>query len=148
MKAKFKPTLRVVRHSISGAVCSGAVLLMASGAPAQNLFEADGSSGNIFEFTTAGTKSTFASGLSDPLGLAFNSAGDLFETDYGSGKIYEFTQAGVRSTFASGLVNPEGLAFGVAGRRCRCNHRPLPPHPMKMIVKFSCWALRSMTFRF
>ena len=63
----------------------------------------------------AEVRSTFASGLNEPSGLAFNSAGDLFETDLGSGNIYEFTPGGTRSTFASGLSNPNGLAFNSAG---------------------------------
>ncbi len=77
-----------------------------------DLFESDQGSGNIFEFTPGGTRSTFASGLT-PRGLAFNSAGNLFEGD-GSGNIYEFSPGGTRSTFASGLT-PEGLAFNSAG---------------------------------
>ena len=64
-------------------------------------------SGNIYEFTPGGVQSTFASGLNDPDGMAFNSAGDLFEADYGSGNIYEFTPGGVKSTFASGLNDPD-----------------------------------------
>ncbi len=86
-------------------------------AVAQNLFEADLNSGNIYEFTNgvAAEKGTFASGLSGPIGLAFNSAGNLFELDSGSGNIYEFTNnAGTLSsnyvTFASGLNSPRGLA--------------------------------------
>src|SRR5208282_429097 len=75
------------------------------------LFEADGGSGTIYEFTPGGARSTFASGLSSPYGLVFNSAGDLFEADSGSGNIYEFTPGGARSTFASGLANPIALAF-------------------------------------
>jgi len=38
---------------------------------AGNLFETDFISGNIYEFATDGTRSTFASGLSAPSGLAF-----------------------------------------------------------------------------
>ena len=38
-------------------------------------------SGNIYEFTPGGVQSTFASGLSAPNELAFNSAGDLFVAD-------------------------------------------------------------------
>ena len=72
-------------------------------------------SGNIYEFTPSGAQSTFASGLNQPSGLAFDSAGNLFETDYGSGNIYEFTPSGVQSTFASGLNGPQGLAFDSAG---------------------------------
>jgi DNA-binding beta-propeller fold protein YncE len=65
-------------------------------------------------------RSTFASGLSNPWGLAFNSAGDLFETDEESGNIYKFTPGGVRSTFASGFGfggggGLDGLAFNNAG---------------------------------
>jgi glucose/arabinose dehydrogenase len=60
-------------------------------------------------------KSTFASGLNGPEGLAVDSAGDLFEADHGSGKIYEFTPGGTRSTFASGLSGPCALAFNSAG---------------------------------
>jgi sugar lactone lactonase YvrE len=86
---------------------------------AGNLFVADGS-GNIYEFTPGGTRSTFASCLS-PTSLAFDIAGNLFEGDWGggqstiSGSIYEFTPGGTQSTFASGLENPVGLAFDRAG---------------------------------
>ena len=68
-------------------------------------------SGNIYEFTPGGARSTFASGLDDPFGLAFNGAGDLFEADYGSGNIYEFTPGGTQSTFASG-VGPPCIVLG------------------------------------
>ena len=50
-------------------------------AEAQNLFVSDNSSGNIYKFRPDGTRSTFASGLSYPQGLAFDSAGDLFVAD-------------------------------------------------------------------
>src|SRR5208282_2438940 len=60
--------------------------------------------------------STFASGLFEPEGLAFNSAGDLFvSVGAASGSILEFTPGGVQSTFVSGLVNPSVLAFDGAG---------------------------------
>ena len=80
-----------------------------------NLFVTDSSSGNIYEYTLGGVRSTFASGLANPAGLAFNSAGDLFEADLSSGNIYEFTPGGAQSTFASGLNAPAGLAFDSAG---------------------------------
>jgi glucose/arabinose dehydrogenase len=78
---------------------------------AGNLFEADWGSDNIYEFTTGGTQSIFASGLDGPTGLAFDSAGNLFEADFWSNNIYKFTSGGTRSTFASGLYHPYGLAF-------------------------------------
>jgi len=118
MKTKFKSTIHAACHSFSGVVCAGAVLLIASNAQAQNLFASDYYSGNIYEYTPSGVQSTFASGLADPFGLAFNSAGNLFEADgneqpFPSGTIYEFTTNGVRTTFASEAAG--GLAFDSAG---------------------------------
>ena len=80
----------------------------------QALFVSD-ASGNIYEFTPGGSRTTFASGLSLPEGLVFNSAGNLFVADAKSVSIYEFTPDGVQSTFASGLGDPMGLAFNSAG---------------------------------
>jgi len=96
------------------------LLALSSSGPAQNLFEADEDSGNIYEFTTNGVQSTFASGLSFPAGLAFNSAGDLFVACGGgsgetAGYIADITPAGVQSTFVSNLDKPSGLAFDSAG---------------------------------
>jgi hypothetical protein len=82
---------------------------------AQNVFVAAGD-GNVYEYTTNGAQSPFASGLSgDEEGVAFDSAGNLFVADAGNNAIYKFTANGVRSTFASGLNTPRGLAFDVAG---------------------------------
>jgi hypothetical protein len=120
MKTKFKSSIRATCHLFGGAVCAGAVMLISTSAQAQNLFVSDYAndtvgSGNIYEYMPSGVQSTFASGLSGPAGLAFNSAGDLFEADELSGNIYEFTPGGVQSAFASGLPNPNGLAFDSAG---------------------------------
>src|SRR5438105_4423846 len=76
-----------------------------------DLFESDQGSSTIFKFTPAGVKSTFASGLNTPTGLAFDASGNLFEADQASGRIFKFTPAGAKSTFASGLNEPSGLAF-------------------------------------
>ena len=92
-----------------------ATILSPALAQGQNLFVSDRTgdfSANICEFTPGGTRSTFASGLNEPFGLAFDSAGNLFVADL-SGNIYEFTPDGTRSTFASGLATPEFLAFQV-----------------------------------
>jgi hypothetical protein len=74
MKAKTNSLLRAAGHSIGAAVCAGAVLLIATCAQAQSLFVSDNSSGNIYEFQPDGTRTTFASGLTYPIGLAFDSA--------------------------------------------------------------------------
>jgi hypothetical protein len=78
------------------------------------LYVASQSGNNIIEIPQVGLRRTFASGLDDPNGLAFDSAGDLFEADLDSGNIYEFTVSPVEKKkigFASGLDEPVGLAF-------------------------------------
>ena len=80
-----------------------------------DLFEADYYSNTIYKFVPDGTRSTFATGLNYPLGLAFDGAGNLFAADNGSGTIYKFAPDGTRSTFASGLNQPWGLTFDSAG---------------------------------
>jgi hypothetical protein len=56
-------------------------------------------------------QSTFASGLDEPQGLAFDSEGNLYEADYLGENIYKFTTNGVQSTFAFGLPDTTALAF-------------------------------------
>ncbi len=77
-------------------------------------------SGTIYKFTPTGVRTTFASGLSEPAGLAFDRAGNLFVADgfdmvTGHGNVYKFTPTGVRTTFASGLNTPFALAFDSRG---------------------------------
>jgi hypothetical protein len=55
----------------------GVIFLLAITAHAQNLYVTT-NRGVIFEYTPGGTQSTFASGLSMPRGLAFDSIGNLF----------------------------------------------------------------------
>src|SRR5215468_6077008 len=71
--------------------------------------------GSIFKFTPNGTKTTFASGLGNPEGLVFDSAGNLFEADFGTDTIFKFTLDGTKTSFASGLSAPVGLAFDSSG---------------------------------
>lgn len=84
-------------------------------ASSQQLYEADTGSGKILQFTSAGGASTFASGLNDPAGLAFDAGGNLFVAASGSGRIVKITPAAAKSTFASGLDEPTGLAFDASG---------------------------------
>jgi DNA-binding beta-propeller fold protein YncE len=71
--------------------------------------------GGIHKFTPARMLTKFATGLRNPISLAFDSAGNLFESDLGSGRILQFTPDGKQSTFASALSFPAGLAFDCAG---------------------------------
>ena len=75
---------------------------------AGNLFAADGHS--VSKFAVDGTRSTFATGLKEPLGLSFDSKGNLFVSDLGTNSIYKLTPAGEKSTFASG-ISSVGMAF-------------------------------------
>src|SRR5581483_11084679 len=79
------------------------------------LYEADTGSGKILEFTSSGVESTFASGLNQPAGLAFDPSGNLFVSASGTGRIVKFTPGGIKSTFATGLDQPTGLAFDASG---------------------------------
>ena len=118
LQEKGKSIIPAARHAFGGVFCAGAVLLIVSSVQAQNLFVTGWSSGSVYEYTPGGSRSTFASGISNPAGLAFDRAGNLFvasRDEVGSSAIYEFTPGGVQSTFATGLNNPNGLAFNSAG---------------------------------
>ena len=99
----------------AGSSLAWVLLLAALSASAQNLFVADKGSGNIYQYTHGGERSTFASGLNSPFGLAFDSEGNLYVTSLAGGSITKFTPSGAQSTFASGLTEPCGLAFDSEG---------------------------------
>src|ERR1035438_5085767 len=84
---------------------------------AGTLYVAIANYNTIEECTSGGVGSVFAnSGLTGPVGLAFNSAGNLYAANVGNSTIEEFTSGGVGSVFANtGLSNPWGLAFDSAG---------------------------------
>ncbi|HEY1788501.1 MAG TPA: PEP-CTERM sorting domain-containing protein [Verrucomicrobiae bacterium] len=121
----MKMKLPTTRRSLAG--CSAMILWLASNAPAQNLFVANGGNNDIIEITSDGSESAFATGLDQPNALAFDNAGDMFEADYNDGDIYEFANNGgtLNSTptlFASGLDDPLALAFNAAGNLFVSSH--------------------------
>ena len=81
----------------------------------QNIFVADYSANTIGEIAPGGGQSTFASGLNNPYGIAFDNAGDLFVADDGTDNIYKYAPGGARSTFATVPNYPHGLACDSAG---------------------------------
>src|SRR4030095_848971 len=118
---KLRSGIGLTRHLIAGVLCLAVISLICARASAQNLFAVGldpttgDFNGNIDEFTPNGVRSTFASGLTSPFALAFDSGGNLFVADEGSGAVYKLTPTGVRTTFALGLSVTVGLAFDSAG---------------------------------
>ncbi len=100
---------------LSAAACAVPMAAISAQAGAGDLYEADFASGTIFKFTPEGVKSTFASGLTNLVGLAFDIHGNLFAADSGTGTIFEFNPTAVQSVFAFGLSGPTGLAFDGSG---------------------------------
>ena len=98
--------------------CLGAVVLTCATTSAQNLFVSgtDAHGGEIFKFSWDGKHSIFASGLTDPWDVAFDSAGNLLLVDYdrggllGNAAIYKITAHGTRTTFASGSAVGESFS--------------------------------------
>jgi len=73
------------------------------------------SDGVILEFTPDGRSSVFASNVSHPKGLAFDSLGNLYLAYPDRDSILKFTPNGKRTTFASGIAHPYRLAFDGLG---------------------------------
>ena len=107
----------------------GAIFALAITAHAQNLYVSAQTPGtgfyhhSILEFTPSGVQSTYASGLSFPRGLAFDSLGNLFaaETlapagDVAVGKVLKFNLRNKATTLGSAAqFFFEGLAIDNAG---------------------------------
>lgn len=67
--------------------------------------------GTINQVTPNGTISTFATGFSFPVGLAFSTSGDLFAVNSGDNTVKRVTSGGNVSTFATGFNSPRFLTF-------------------------------------
>ena len=82
-EAKFRPALGRVGQLCSRVVWLAALILICSGASAQNMFVSGTHTrgGEIFKFSWDGKQSIFASGLNYPGDLAVDSAGNLFVMD-------------------------------------------------------------------
>jgi streptogramin lyase len=78
----------------------------------QNSNESDGV---ILEFAPDSSRRVFASNLSHPRGLAFDSAGNLYVASPTRDAILKFTPDGKRTTFATGIAHPHRLAFDAFG---------------------------------
>ncbi len=101
--------------------------------------------------TPAGAVSTFASGLDDPGGLAFDAAGNLYIANDGNNSVSEVTPAGAVSTFvSSGLSEPDALAFDAAGNLYVANNgnntiSEVMPTPTPLTVTPADWTSAGLT---
>jgi sugar lactone lactonase YvrE len=107
----------------------GAIFALAITAHAQNLYVTVIRPGEILEYPPSGVQITYATGLSAPRGLAFDSIGNLFaaETVYrpdhsgnGIGRVLKYNLRNKVSTFGTVAISGEdifleGLATDVAG---------------------------------
>jgi len=122
-ETKFRSAFGRVGQLCSRVVWLGAIILICSGACAQNLFVSgtDAGGGEIFKFPLAGSETIFATGLVDPWDLAVDRAGNVFVVDSQCGEIYcgaevsKITPQGGRSILASGLGYPSDLAVNSTG---------------------------------
>jgi sugar lactone lactonase YvrE len=96
-------------------------LFVGQGPSASQVDEENGHlAGVIFKFAPDGIKSTFVSGLGNPMGLAVDGAANLFVVDSavvagGPRRILKFSPDGTRSAFADGLHDPRALAIDATG---------------------------------
>jgi len=100
-----------LRSLLAASLLALPIFAQSARAVANDIYETN--EGNVLRFKFgAGTPVTFATGLSNPKGIAFDGNGHVFVADAGKGAILGFTVPdGSGSTFASGLSSPTGLAF-------------------------------------
>src|SRR5206468_9623326 len=125
----------------------GAIFALAISAHAQNLYvsaNVPGGSHVIFEYTPNGTQSTYATGLDNPRGLAFDSIGNLFATTaHGAnhieiGKVLKFNLRNHVSTLGSAAkFFFEGLAIDIAGNVYVLANDDTSPTGASTIFKFT-----------
>jgi len=77
--------------------------------------DTDASEGVILEFAPDGSSKVFASNLTKPQGLAFDSLGNLYVADPVHDAILKISSDGRQTTFASGIGHPHRLAFDAFG---------------------------------
>jgi len=111
-----------VKKTIFAMMCNAAVLAalapITAFAVPDNLYVSANQGGSIFEYTPAGTQSTFASYPNLlPRGLAFDSNGNLFAAvnNNNHGNVVKITPSGVQTNFGGGPGSLEGVAVDSTG---------------------------------
>lgn len=75
-----------------------------------DLFVSDFGTGSIYDFAPNSSRTTFASGIRGPSGLAFDGSGNLFVATITDVSILKITPSGVQSVFNS-FATPENIIF-------------------------------------
>src|SRR5947208_3913327 len=70
-----------------------------------DLFESDQGSNTIFKFTPVGVKSTFATGLGGPFGLAVDGFGNVFEANFNNGMIFKLDRKSTRLNSSHQIIS-------------------------------------------
>src|SRR5665213_3597259 len=96
-------------------------LLGASFAHADVIYVSNaGGNGSISQISP--TTSTFASGLGDPRGMAFDNAGNLYVANFQGETISKIAPNGTTSIFATGFDGPNGMAVDTTGNLYVANY--------------------------
>jgi hypothetical protein len=92
-------------------ICTTVLAALAVDGLAQpgDLYVTNLATNTIDVYSPEGVKSTFATGLNSPQGLAFDEAHNLYVADGGTGTIFKYDTAGNRTTLYTGLSAPLGL---------------------------------------
>lgn len=111
--------IQITRYSLLGRgvliiialICSTVLGALAVDALAQpgDLYVTNLATNTIDLYSPEGVKSTFATGLNGPQGLAFDQAHNLYVADGGSGTIFKYDTAGNQTILYTGLSAPVGL---------------------------------------
>jgi hypothetical protein len=96
-----------------GLLAVAGVIAFSSSATAKpkDLFATDAVAGSILAFESDGTATTFASGLTDPQGIALDKFANVYVCEGTSGDLVMVSPDGTMTVIASSLSNPIGVAF-------------------------------------
>jgi len=80
------------------------------------LYVTDNTGDVVHQVDASGTASTYATGFTTPIFLAFDASGNLYVADSSDDVVYLVPPGGgSKSTYATGFTNPRGLAFDASG---------------------------------
>lgn len=94
--------------------------------PDGQLLVADWGAGTVLRIAADDKATVLASGLSEPAGLARDTAGNIYVSTHGGGMVHAGTivriaPSGAQTIYAAGLTGPTALAFDPSGHLCVAN---------------------------